>query len=113
MQMVYFQKGRKDITILGLPIETLFAQPLPIHFGCTYLEGRCISPDAIAEQTWLMSRLFEDESKEKDVLQCVFDVLQGNVRPMLGYLGLLFLCLLVIAFVPGLTLWLPHLLGYQ
>jgi hypothetical protein len=26
---------------------------------------------------------------------------------------LLFLCLLVIAFVPGLTLWLPHLLGYQ
>jgi hypothetical protein len=84
MQMVYFQKGRKDITLLGLPIETLFAQPLPIHFGCTYLEGRCASPDAIAEQTWLMSRLFEDESKEKDVLQCVFDVLQGNVRPMLG-----------------------------
>jgi TRAP-type C4-dicarboxylate transport system permease large subunit len=35
------------------------------------------------------------------------------VRPMLGYLGLLLLCLLVIAFVPGLTLWLPHHLGYQ
>jgi TRAP-type C4-dicarboxylate transport system permease large subunit len=32
---------------------------------------------------------------------------------MLGYLGLLFLCLLIIAFVPDLTLWLPHRLGYQ
>ena len=39
--------------------------------------------------------------------------IESTVRPMLGYLGLLFLCLLVIAFVPGLTLWLPHLLGYQ
>ena len=35
--------------------------------------------------------------------------IESTVRPMLGYLGLLFLCLLVIAFVPGLTLWLPHL----
>jgi len=39
--------------------------------------------------------------------------IEATVRPMLGYLGLLFLCLLVIAFVPGLTLWLPHRLGYQ
>jgi tripartite ATP-independent transporter DctM subunit len=39
--------------------------------------------------------------------------IETTVRPMLGYLGLLFLCLLVIAFVPGLTLWLPHRLGYQ
>ena len=39
--------------------------------------------------------------------------IESTVRPMLGYLGLLFLCLIVIAFVPGLTLWLPHLLGYQ
>jgi tripartite ATP-independent transporter DctM subunit len=39
--------------------------------------------------------------------------IESTVRPMLGYLGLLFVCLLVIAFVPGLTLWLPHLLGYQ
>ena len=31
---------------------------------------------------------------------------------VLGYLGLLLLCLLVIAFVPALTLWLPHALGY-
>jgi TRAP-type C4-dicarboxylate transport system permease large subunit len=30
----------------------------------------------------------------------------------MGYLGLLLICLLVIAFVPGLTLWLPHALGY-
>ena len=39
--------------------------------------------------------------------------IERTVRPMLGYLGLLFVCLLVIAFVPGLTLWLPHRLGYQ
>ncbi|HTZ66466.1 MAG TPA: TRAP transporter large permease subunit [Roseiarcus sp.] len=39
--------------------------------------------------------------------------IETTVRPMLGYLGLLFLCLLLIAFVPGLTLWLPHRLGYQ
>jgi tripartite ATP-independent transporter DctM subunit len=39
--------------------------------------------------------------------------IETTMRPMLGYLGLLLLCLLVIAFVPGLTLWLPHRLGYQ
>jgi len=39
--------------------------------------------------------------------------IETTVRPMLGYLGLLLLCLLVIAFIPGLTLWLPHRLGYQ
>jgi tripartite ATP-independent transporter DctM subunit len=39
--------------------------------------------------------------------------IETTVKPMLGYLGLLFLCLLVIAFVPDLTLWLPHRLGYQ
>ena len=39
--------------------------------------------------------------------------IETTVRPMLGYLGLLFVCLMVIAFVPGLTLWLPHRLGYQ
>jgi tripartite ATP-independent transporter DctM subunit len=39
--------------------------------------------------------------------------IEATVRPMLGYLGLLLLCLLVIAFVPGFTLWLPHRLGYQ
>ncbi len=39
--------------------------------------------------------------------------IEATVKPMLGYLGLLLLCLMVIAFVPGLTLWLPHKLGYQ
>jgi tripartite ATP-independent transporter DctM subunit len=39
--------------------------------------------------------------------------IETTVRPMLGYLALLLFCLLVIAFVPGLTLWLPHRLGYQ
>jgi tripartite ATP-independent transporter DctM subunit len=39
--------------------------------------------------------------------------IETTIRPMLGYLSLLLLCLLVIAFVPDLTLWLPHRLGYQ
>ena len=39
--------------------------------------------------------------------------IEATIKPMLGYLGLLLLCLMVIAFVPGLTLWLPHRLGYQ
>lgn len=39
--------------------------------------------------------------------------IEATIKPMLGYLGLLLLCLMVIAFVPGLTLSLPHLLGYQ
>jgi TRAP-type C4-dicarboxylate transport system permease large subunit len=38
--------------------------------------------------------------------------IEVTVRPMLRYLGLLFACLLVIAFVPGMTLWLPRVLGY-
>jgi tripartite ATP-independent transporter DctM subunit len=38
--------------------------------------------------------------------------IEVTVKPMLKYLGLLFLCLLVIAFVPSLTLWLPHAFGY-
>jgi tripartite ATP-independent transporter DctM subunit len=38
--------------------------------------------------------------------------IEDTVKPIMGYLGLLLLCLLVIAFVPTLTLWLPHALGY-
>jgi len=38
--------------------------------------------------------------------------IEVTVKPMLAYLGLLLACLLVIAFVPGITLWLPHALGY-
>lgn len=37
---------------------------------------------------------------------------ESTTLPMLRYLGLLFLCLLVITFVPGVTLWLPRALGY-
>src|SRR5580704_2165312 len=33
-------------------------------------------------------------------------------RPLRRYLGLLFLCLLVIAFVPSISTWLPHAMGY-
>ncbi len=39
--------------------------------------------------------------------------IEATVRPMLAYLGLLLACLMVIAFAPGLTMWLPRLLGYQ
>jgi len=35
-----------------------------------------------------------------------------TVKPILGYLGLLLLCLLVIAFVPGISTALPRALGY-
>ncbi|WP_315835623.1 TRAP transporter large permease subunit [Bradyrhizobium prioriisuperbiae] len=38
--------------------------------------------------------------------------IEQTVKPILGYLGLLFLCLLLIAFVPAISLWLPHALGY-
>ena len=38
--------------------------------------------------------------------------LEVTVKPMLGYLGLLLVCLLVIALVPAITMWLPTILGY-
>jgi len=38
--------------------------------------------------------------------------IEATVRPMLAYLSLLLACLLVIAFVPALALWLPHAMGY-
>jgi tripartite ATP-independent transporter DctM subunit len=38
--------------------------------------------------------------------------IEDTVKPMLGYLGLLFVCLLVIAFVPAISLWLPTAAGY-
>lgn len=38
--------------------------------------------------------------------------IEDTVKPIMGYLGLLLAVLLVIAFVPALTLWLPHALGY-
>lgn len=38
--------------------------------------------------------------------------IEETVKPILGYLGLLFVCLLVIAFVPQISTWLPHALGY-
>ena len=38
--------------------------------------------------------------------------LEETVWPVLKYLGVLLVCLLLIAFVPPLTTWLPHLSGY-
>jgi tripartite ATP-independent transporter DctM subunit len=37
---------------------------------------------------------------------------EQTVRPMLGYLGLLLACLLLIAFVPAISTFLPHAMGY-
>ncbi|MBV9260160.1 MAG: TRAP transporter large permease subunit [Pseudolabrys sp.] len=39
--------------------------------------------------------------------------IESTVKPILAYLGLLTVVLLIIAFVPGMTLWLPHALGYR
>jgi tripartite ATP-independent transporter DctM subunit len=38
--------------------------------------------------------------------------IEQTVKPILGYLGLLFLCLVVIALVPAISTALPHALGY-
>lgn len=38
--------------------------------------------------------------------------IEQTVKPIMGYLGLLFLCLLVIAFVPALSTALPRAFGY-
>jgi tripartite ATP-independent transporter DctM subunit len=38
--------------------------------------------------------------------------IEVTVKPMLGYLGVLLLCLLLIAFVPSITTALPHMSGY-
>jgi len=38
--------------------------------------------------------------------------IESTVKPILGYLGLLFLCLLVIAFVPAISTFLPRAFGY-
>jgi tripartite ATP-independent transporter DctM subunit len=38
--------------------------------------------------------------------------IEVTVKPMLGYLAVLLVCLLVIAFVPEITMWLPHRFGY-
>jgi hypothetical protein len=35
-----------------------------------------------------------------------------TVKPIIGYLGLLLLCLLVIAFVPAISTALPRAFGY-
>ncbi|WP_426436146.1 TRAP transporter large permease subunit [Bradyrhizobium genosp. P] len=38
--------------------------------------------------------------------------IEQTIKPIIGYLGLLLLCLLVIAFVPAISTALPHALGY-
>jgi tripartite ATP-independent transporter DctM subunit len=38
--------------------------------------------------------------------------IEQTVKPIMGYLGLLLLCLLVIAFIPGISTTLPRIFGY-
>ena len=38
--------------------------------------------------------------------------IEQTVKPIMGYLGLLFICLLVIAFIPGISTALPRAFGY-
>jgi tripartite ATP-independent transporter DctM subunit len=38
--------------------------------------------------------------------------LEGTVRPIAKYLALLFCCLLIIAYVPEITMWLPRTMGF-
>jgi tripartite ATP-independent transporter DctM subunit len=38
--------------------------------------------------------------------------IEQTVKPIFGYLGLLFVCLLIIAFVPAISTALPHAFGY-
>lgn len=38
--------------------------------------------------------------------------IEQTVKPIIGYLGLLLLCLLVVAFVPAISTLLPRALGY-
>lgn len=39
--------------------------------------------------------------------------LQEAIRPIFGYLGLLLICVLVVAFFPAISTTLPHAFGYQ
>src|SRR6202007_3465308 len=39
--------------------------------------------------------------------------IEQTVKPIMGYLGLLFLCLLVVAFVPAISTALPRAFGYS
>ena len=38
--------------------------------------------------------------------------IEQTVKPIMGYLGLLFLCLLIVAFVPAISTTLPRAFGY-
>jgi hypothetical protein len=73
-----------DDIIQRLQIESLKAQMSLLQLGRAYLAGRCVSPDAVAEETWEILKLMEDVKKESTVLQCVLNLVQGTVRPMWG-----------------------------
>ncbi len=55
-----------------------------LQLGRAYLAERCVSSESMAEETWEMTKLMDDVSKESNVLKCVLNLVQGNVRPMWG-----------------------------
>lgn len=73
-----------DSIIQRLQIETLKAQMSLLQLGRAYLAGRCVSSESMTEETWEMTKLMDDVSKESNVLKCVLNLVQGNVRPMWG-----------------------------
>jgi hypothetical protein len=73
-----------DNVIQRLQIETLKAQMSLLRLGCAYLAERCESPESIAEETWEITKLMDNVSKESSVLQCVLNLAQGTARPMWG-----------------------------
>jgi tripartite ATP-independent transporter DctM subunit len=38
--------------------------------------------------------------------------LEDTLKPLFGYLGILLICVIIIAFFPSISAWLPHYLGY-
>ena len=73
-----------DNKIQRLQIETLKAQTSLLQLGRAYLAGRCASSESMAEETWEITKLMDDVSKESSVLKCVLNLAQGSVRPMWG-----------------------------
>ena len=73
-----------DNIIQRLQIETLKAQMSLLQLGRAYLAGRCVSPESLAEETWEITKLMDNVSKESSVLQCVLSLAQGTARPKWG-----------------------------
>ena len=80
--------------------------------ACSSASTRCISASCWCS-AWA-SACSRRRSASASTAACLIGKvpIEETVKPILGYLGLLFLCLLVIAFVPSISTWLPHAMGY-